>query len=56
MNLEATRLTEAQRCETCVVVLEDVDEVLETMRITKEPPIDDKIQPIEAFVDSEKCY
>ncbi len=36
-------------------MLEDVDEVLETMRIEEEPPIDDKIQPIETFVESESA-
>ena len=41
MRPEATGLAEAQRCETCVVMLEDVDEVWETMRIEEEPPIDD---------------
>ena len=30
-------------------MLEDVDEVLEPMRIEEEPPIDDEIQPIETF-------
>ena len=32
-------------------MLESVDEVLETMRIEEEPPINDEIQPIETFVD-----
>ena len=33
-------------------MLEDVDEVLETMWIEEEPPIDDEIQPIKTFVES----
>ena len=37
--------------ERCVVMLEDIDEVMETMRIEEEPPIDDDIQPIETFVE-----
>ena len=32
-----------------VVMLEDIDEVLEMMRIEEEPPIDDEIQSIETF-------
>ena len=36
-------------------MLEDVDEVLETMRIEEEPPIDNKIEPIETFVESESA-
>ena len=49
-------LAGAQCCEICVVMLEDVDEVLETMRIKEEPPIDDGInQPIETFVESESA-
>ena len=40
----------------CVVMVEDVDEVLEMMRIKEEPPIDDGInQPIETFVESESA-
>ena len=40
----------------CVVMLEDVDEVLETMQIKEEPPINDgMIQPIETFVESESA-
>ncbi len=41
--------------EYCVVMLEDVDEVLETMQIEEESPIDDEIQPIETFVESESA-
>ena len=41
--------------EYCVVILEDVDEVMETMWIEEEPPIDDKIQPIETFVEFESA-
>ena len=36
-------------------MLEDVDEVLETMRIEEEPPIDDKIQPIETLAQFESA-
>ena len=35
-----------------VVMLEDVNEVLEMMRIKEEPPIHDDIQPIETFAES----
>ena len=37
--------------EYCVVVLENIDGVLETMRI-EEPPIDDEIQPMQTFVET----
>ena len=36
-------------------MLEDVDEVLETMRIEEEPPIHDETQPIETLVESESA-
>ena len=36
-------IDDANSEEYCVVMLEDVDEVLETMRIEEEPPIDDEI-------------
>ena len=36
-------------------MLEDVDEVMETMQIEEEPPIDDEIQPIETFVEFERA-
>ena len=39
-----------------VVILEDIDEVLEMMRIEEAPPIDDEIQSIETLVECEKCY
>ena len=40
--------------EYCVIMVEDVDEeALETMQIEEEPPIDDEIQPIETFAESE---
>ena len=48
-------MVDAQLCETCVVMLEDVDEVLEMMRIEEEPPIDDGIQPIETFAQFESA-
>ena len=41
--------------EYCVVVLEDVDEVLETMRIEEEPPIDDELEAIETVVASDNA-
>ena len=37
--------------EYCDVMLKDADEVLETMRIEGEPPIDDEIQPTEKVVE-----
>ena len=36
-------------------MLEDVGEVLETMQIEKEPPMDGKIEPIETFAESENA-
>ena len=36
-------------------MLEDVDEILETMRIKEEPPIDDAFQPIETFLEFESA-
>ena len=36
-------------------MLEDIDEVLGMMRIEEEPPIDDEIQPIKAFAESESA-
>ena len=45
---EYRRYKQWKRCD---VVVEDVDEVLETMRSEEEPPIDDGIQPIERFVE-----
>ena len=36
-------------------MVQDVDEVLETMRFEEEQPIDDEIQPIETFVESESA-
>ena len=41
--------------ENCVVVLEDVDEVMETMRIEEEPPIDDELEAIETAVASDSA-
>ena len=41
--------------EYCVVVLEGVDEVLETVRIEEEKPIDDEIQPIKTFFEFESA-
>ena len=41
--------------EYYVVMLEDVGEVLETMQIEKEPPMDGKIEPIETFAESENA-
>ena len=46
---------DASNEEYCVVMLEDIDEVLEEMRIEEEPPINDKIQPIEAFAEFESA-
>lgn len=46
-------IDDATNKECCVFLLEDIDEVLETMQIEKEPPIDNEIQPIETFVVSE---
>ena len=36
-------------------MFEDVDEVLKTMRIEEEPPIDDEIQLIEIFAESKSA-
>ena len=36
-------------------MLGNVDEVLETMRIEEEPPIDDEIQLIEIFAESKSA-
>ena len=36
-------------------MLEDVGEVLETMRIEEEPPIGDEIQPTETLVESKSA-
>ena len=44
-------MDDANNKEYCVVMLEDVDDILQTMRIEEEPPIDDKIQPLETFVE-----
>ena len=41
--------------EYCVVMLEDVGEVLEMMRIEEEPPIDNAIHRIETFVECESA-
>ena len=41
--------------EYYVFMVQDVDEVLETMRFEEEQPIDDEIQPIETFVESESA-
>ena len=41
--------------EYYVVMLEDVDENLDTMRIEEEPPINDEIQPIGKFVESKSA-
>ena len=36
-------------------MLEDIGEVLETMRTGEEPPIDDKFQPIKTFDEYESA-
>ena len=36
-------------------MLEDIDEVMETMQIEEEPLIDDQIQLIETFAESESA-
>jgi hypothetical protein len=48
-------IDDANNKEYFVVMLEDVNEVLETMGIEEELPIDDKIQPIKTFVDLESA-
>ena len=45
-------IDDANNKEQCVVMLEDVDEVLETMQITEEPPINDEVQHVETFAES----
>ena len=42
-------INDANNVEYCVVMLEGVDKVLETMRIENQPLVDDKIQPIKPF-------
>ena len=42
---------DANNKKYCVVILEDINEVLETMQIEEEPPIHDEIQPIEIFAE-----
>ena len=42
---------DANNEDWCVVVLEDVDGVMETMQNEEGPPIDDEIQRIETFVE-----
>lgn len=48
-------IDDANNDEYYVVMLEDVGEVLETMQIEKEPPMDGKIEPIETFAESENA-
>ena len=48
-------IDDANNKEYCVVMLEDVEKVLETIQIEEEPPIDDEIKPIETFVESESA-
>ena len=48
-------INDANNEEYCVVMLEDIDKVLETMRIEEESPINDVIQPIETFVTFESA-
>ena len=48
-------IDDADRKEYYFLMLEDVDEVLETKRTKEEPPIDDEIQPIETLVESESA-
>ena len=50
LNIDA-----ANNEEYCVVMLEDVDEVMKTMGIEEEPPIKDEFQLIETFVVSESA-
>ena len=47
------KIHDANNKEECVVVLKDVDDVLETMRIGEESPIDVEIQHIEIFYELE---
>ena len=46
---------DANNEEYCVVMLEDIDEVLKMMRIEEEPSIDDETQPIETFATFESA-
>ena len=48
-------IDDANREEYCALMLEDVDEVLETKRTGEEPLIDDEIQPIETLVENESA-
>ena len=49
------KIDDANYEEYYVFMVQDVDEVLETMRFEEEQPIDDEIQPIETFVESESA-
>ena len=57
LNVSSKRATfdDANNKNYCVVMLEGVDEVLETMRTEEEPPIGDEIQPIETFAAFESA-
>ena len=46
---------DAYNIKYCVVMLKDVDEILELMRIEEEPPIDDTIQHIQTFAKSDRA-
>ena len=48
-------MDDANNKEYCDVMLEDADEVLQTMRIEEPPPINDEIQPIKTFVEYESA-
>ena len=48
-------IDDTNNIEYYVVMLEDIDENLETMRIEEEPPIDDEIQSIKTFAESKSA-
>ena len=53
--IDFLNINDINKEEYCVVMLEDVDEVLETMRNEEEPTIDGEVQPIETFVEFESA-
>ena len=48
-------INDANNEEYCDVMLEDIDEILETTRIEEEPPIDDEIHLTLTFVEFESA-
>ena len=55
VSSEWATFDDANDKDWCAILSEDVDGVLETVRIEAEPPIVNGIQPIETFVKSESA-